>query len=189
MKLSIKNTLYLAILENKWIEIDYVNKNKEETNFYIGIKDINPNKDKIFCDIFNPFRNTSVLNDTVKQKDLSISFSGIKSAEILDQSYYESPKELIDALDHVDVLKDFLEVEHFDNNILRYLADAYQLDNDPYLKNTIMLPGIDLNSLSKNKRCELTPEQFAILLEEVFKKEKGDKSKIYRKQDLSINSF
>ena len=189
MKLSIKNTLYQAILENKWIEIDYVNKNKEETSFYIGIKDINPKKDQISCDIFNPYRSEALFNETLKRQNLVISYSGIKKAEILEQSYYESPQELIDAIDNEDVLKDFLEVEHFDNNILRYLADAYQLDNDPYLKNTIMLSGIDLDSLSKSRKCKLDDQQFSILLEEVFKKEQNDSSKIYRKQDLSINSF
>lgn len=189
MKQSIKNTLYQAILENKWVEVDYVNRNNEETSFYIGIKDINAKKNTISCDIFNPFKSNSLLNANLNRKDLIISYTGIKKAEVLEQSYYESPKPLIDAIDQNDLLKEYLEVEQFDNNILHYLADAYQMDNDPYLKNTIMLPGVDLKALAENKKYELDTEQFAIILEEVFKKEHNDTSRIYRKQDLAINSF
>ena len=189
MKQSIKTTLYQAILDNKWVEIDYVNKNQEETNFYIGIKGINPKNNSIVCDIFNPYKSTKILNDNLKQKDLSISFSGIKKAEVLDQSYYETPKDLLKSIDNQDLIKEYLEVDKLDNDILHYLSDAYQLDNDPYLKDTVMLPGIDLNTLSKNRKCKLDDEQFATLLDKVFKKEKGDNSKIYRKQDLAINSF
>lgn len=189
MKQSIKNTLYQAILENKWVEIDYVNKNNEGTSFYIGIKDIDAKKNIITCDIFNPFKSESLLNENLNKKDLRISYTGIKKAEVLEQSYYESPKLLIDAIEQNNLLKEYLEVEQFDNNILHYLADAYQLDNDPYLKDTIMLPGVDLKSLAENKKYELDAKQFAIILEEVFKKERNDTSRIYRKQDLAINSF
>lgn len=189
MRQSIKNALYQAILENKWLEIDYVNRNKEETSFYIGIKDINSKKDLITCDIFNPYRSDKLLNDGLKRNNLVISFSGIRKAEVLEQSYYESPKALIDAIDKDESLQDYLEVEQFDNNILRYLADAYQLDNDPYLKETIMLPGVDLKALTENKKYELDSKQFNTILEEVFKKERNDTSRIYRKQDLAINSF
>lgn len=189
MKQSIKNTLYQAILENKWVDIDYVNRNNEETSFYIGIKSIDAKKNLITCDIFNPFKSNKLLNVELDRKDIKISYSGIKKAEVLEQSYYESPKTLIDAIDNDDLLKEYLEVEQFDNNILHYLADAYQLDNDPYLKNTIVLNGVDLDELSENKKYELDDKQFAIILEDVFKKEKNDTSRIYRKQDLAINSF
>lgn len=189
MKQSIKNILYQAISENKWVEIDYVNRNNEETCFYIGIKDINAKKNTITCDIFNPFKSEALLNANLKKQDLIISYSGIKKAEVLEQSYYESPKALIDAIDNSDLLKDYLEVEQFDNNILHYLADAYQLDNDPYLKDTVMLPGVDLNALAEKKKYELDAKQFAIILEEVFKKQHNDTTRIYRKQDLAINSF
>ena len=186
---SVKNTLYQAILENKWIEIDYKNRNGKDTNFYIGIKDIDSTKDILICDIFNPFKSEKLLNESLSRQYLKISCSGIKKATILEQSYYETPQELLDSIDRNDFLQDYLEVEQFDNNILHYLADAYQYDNDPYLKETIMLPGVDLNTLAKDKKYELDAQQFAIILEDVFKKERNDTSKIYRKQDLAINSF
>lgn len=186
MKQSIKSVLYQAILEKKWVEIDYVNKDNQETNFYIGIKNIKADKKYIQCDIFNPYKSYDVLKD---KKDLIISYSGIKNASIIEQSYYESPSELIDSVENNEPLRDFLEVEQFDNNILNYLADAYQLDNDPYLKDTIMLAGVDLFELKKNKSYQLDNQQFATILEKVFKKDKFDTSRIYRKQDLAINSF
>lgn len=190
MKQSIKNILYQSIRENKWVDIDYINSKNEETTFYIGIKDIDPKTEKIFCDIFNPFKSNEVLK---KNENLKISYGGIKRAEVLEQSYYKSPNELIDQIDKNDLLKDFLEVEEFDNNILHYLSDAYQLDNDPYLRDTVMLPGVDTNVLHKcleqNKKYQLNPQQFAVILDEVFKKDRNDKDRLTRKQDLAINSF
>ena len=189
MKQSVKNTLYQAILENKWVEIDYENKKSEKTTFYIGIKDFNLKKDQILCDIFNQYKGDRLLNDILKQDNIGISYGGIKRAEIVEQSYYESPIELIKAVEQDASLKKYLEVEQLDNNILHYLADAYQLDNDPYLKDSVMIPGVDLDALSNNKKYELDSTQFRAILEDVFKKERNDTSRIYRKQDLAINSL
>ena len=40
MKLSIKNSIYQAIIHNKWLDISYTSKEKETTKYYIGIKDL-----------------------------------------------------------------------------------------------------------------------------------------------------
>ena len=36
MKLSIKSIIYQAIIEDKWLDISYVNREKENTDYYIG---------------------------------------------------------------------------------------------------------------------------------------------------------
>lgn len=56
MKLSMKNLIYQAIISNKWIVVSYVNRNNKYTNYYIGIKGINIEKEIIDFDIFNPFK-------------------------------------------------------------------------------------------------------------------------------------
>lgn len=56
MKLSMKNVIYQAIISNKWILVSYVNRNNKYTNYYIGIKGINIEKEIIDFDIFNPFK-------------------------------------------------------------------------------------------------------------------------------------
>ena len=55
MKLSIKNSIYQAILNSKWLDISYVNKKEESTDYYIGIKDIDIDKEgKDIMIGFNP---------------------------------------------------------------------------------------------------------------------------------------
>ena len=125
MKLSIKNTIYQSIIQNKWIDISYVNKKEESTDYYIGIKDIDINKGIIVCDIFNPYKSNSVLNTS--SKDIYIYINGIKSASILEQSYYETPTELLNKVISDKRVADFLDVVNFDNNILCYLSDCYRL--------------------------------------------------------------
>lgn len=186
MKISIKNVIYQSILDNKWIEIEYVNSKKETTNYYIGITDINPLNGKISCEIFNAYKNRMLENKDDKN---FIYASGIKKAYCLDQSYFESPRELLDKIQKDEKLSVFLEVDKFDNNILRYLSDAYELDNDPYLKESVVLPGIDLKALAYEKKVKLSDENFAILLDKVFKRDAYDSEKIFRKSDLAINSY
>lgn len=48
MKLSIKNLIYQAIISNKWSVVSYVNINNKYTNYYIGIKGINIEKNYCF---------------------------------------------------------------------------------------------------------------------------------------------
>lgn len=71
MKLSIKNSIYQAIIHNKWLDISYVNKKEETTDYYIGIKDINIENGRIYCDILNPFKSNGLLAN-LKEKQINI---------------------------------------------------------------------------------------------------------------------
>ena len=189
MKLSIKSTIYQAIIENKWLDISYVNRDKVNTDYYIGITDIDVDKGIIYCDIFNPFKDNKCLNDK-KGEPLFINIAGIQHAKIIEQSYYPVPEELKKKIDSDSKLSKYLEVDLMDNNILRYLSDCYRLDNDPYLKETVMINGVDRRELHKNLLYKLDDEQFNTLLTQVFKKDnKYDAEKINRFSDLAINYF
>ena len=115
MKLSIKNSIYQAIIHNKWLDVSYVNKKEETTDYYIGIKDIDIEKGRIYCDIFNPFKSTEVIKD---KSETFIYLNGIKSASVLEQSYYDTPKELLAKVTTDKSIEEFLDVVNFDNNIL-----------------------------------------------------------------------
>ena len=96
MKLSIKNSIYQAIIHNQWLAISYVNKKNEVTDYYIGIKDIDIDKGVIKCDIFNPFKSNKVIQNN--GREVFIYISSIKSATILNQSYYETPLNLFNKI-------------------------------------------------------------------------------------------
>ncbi len=187
MRLSVKNSIYQAIVHGKWLDISYVNKNNEPTNYYIGIKDINIAKGTVVCDIFNPYKSIEVLNSD--KKDTFIYIDKIQSASILEQSYYDTPKDLLTKINTNRELSEFLEVVNFDNNILRYLSDCYRLDNDPFLKDTVMVDGIDARTLIKLGTLHLEDEQFDVLLEKVFKQPKYKAEILNRYQTLAINKF
>ena len=188
MKLSIKNSIYQAIINNKWLDVSYTNKNGESTNYYIGIKDIDIDKGIIICDIFNAFKSNNILEER-QNKDIFIYIGRIKSAQILEQSYYETSKELLLKVSNNKKIEEYLEVINFDNNILRYLSDCYRLDNDPFLKEIVMVDGIDTPVLTESGKYRLDDKQFNILLEKVFKKPKYEAEIINRYQILAINKF
>lgn len=188
MKLSIKNSIYQAIINNKWLDVSYTNKNGESTNYYIGIKDIDIDKGIIICDIFNAFKSNNILEER-QNKDIFIYIRRIKSAQILEQSYYETSKELLLKVSNNKKIEEYLEVINFDNNILRYLSDCYRLDNDPFLKEIVMVDGIDTHVLTESGKYRLDDKQFNILLEKVFKKPKYEAEIINRYQILAINKF
>lgn len=186
MKLSIKNSIYQAIIHNKWLDISYTNKEKETTRYYIGIKDLDIKNGRIACDIFNPFKSSEIMKDG---KNTFILIERINDAIILEQSYYETPKELADRVQNDKLIGEYLDVVNFDNNILRYLSDCYRLDNDPSLKDVVMVDGIDIHTLTQNGKYKLDDKQFNALLDRVFKRPKYEAEIINRFQTLAINKF
>ena len=189
MRLSIKAILYQAIVEDKWIDISYVHRDKENTDYYIGVIDIDIVKGQITCDIFNPYKDNKCLSDTKKQR-IFINIDGIKHARILEQSYYPVPDELKKKIETEAGLAKYLEIDMMDNDILRYLSDCYRLDNDPYLKETVMINGVDRKELHDNHFYKLDDEQFDVLLKQVFKKSsKYEAEKVNRFSELAINYF
>lgn len=187
MKLSIKNSIYQAAIHNKWVDVSYINVNNEATTYYIGVKDVDINKGIIVCDIFNPFKSNKVIDNG--RKDTFIYIDRIKSAFVLEQSYYETPKNLLIRLSEDKQLNEYLEVINFDNNILRYLADCYRLDNDPFLKEVVMVDGIDIHTLTERGKYVLDDDQFNTILDKVFKKPRIEAENINRYQTLAINKF
>ena len=189
MKLGIKSIIYQAIIEDKWLDISYVNRDNQNTDFYIGITDLDIKKGTITCDIFNPYKDNVCLRSE-SRKQTFINIEGIKHAKVLEQSYYPISENLKKRIEDDPDLAKYLEVDTLDNNILRYLSDCYRLDNDPYLKETVMINGIDRHELHKELLYKLDDEQFDILLNQVFKKNnKFEAEKINRFSELAINYF
>ncbi|MCQ2753051.1 MAG: AAA domain-containing protein [Bacilli bacterium] len=183
MKRSIKSIIYQAVVEKKWLDVWYTNKSGGHTHYCIGIKDISSKDGKIFCDIFNCYTRNNELIDSDR---IFINVSGIKNASILDQSFYPTPIALLERVDKEQELINYLEVATFDNDILRYLSDCYRMDSDPYIKNPIMIDGIDIRELQRDRIYKLNDSQFNKIINDVFKNKKRLR---YSAEDLAINSF
>lgn len=189
MKLSIKNSIYQAIIHGQWLAISYLNKQSVTTDYFIGIKDINIDKGIIVCDIFNPYLSNKIVQNKDKYKDTFIYINGIQNAIILEQSYYETSEALLNKVTKDKAVGNFLEVINFDNNILRYLSDCYRLDNDPFLKEIVMIDGIDIHTLNQYGEYNLDDKQFNILLDRIFKKHQYELEEKNRYLTLAINKF
>jgi len=186
MKLNVKQAIFRAINENKWLDIDYINSKKERTDYFIGIKDINVEKGRIYCDIFNCYKKEHVV---AHDGDICIRADGILSARVIEQSFYLSGTSLRKRIESDQSLLDYLEASVFDNNILGYLSDCHKLDNDPYIKETLVLDGIDVRELKENRSIKLSDQDFELILDRLFKKEKSEAEFHYRFIDMAINSF
>ena len=164
MKQSVRNALYQAILDNHWVDVKYKNAKNEDTEFFVGINDIDVAEDKLYCEIFNSYKDNRCL-----ESPMPISISRIYYARVLEQSYYPTPKLLLSRLDYDKELLNFLEVNSMDNDILRYLSECYNLDNDPYIKDKVLLEGVDCDELIREKKYKLDDNQFEALLNNLFK--------------------
>ena len=185
MKLSIKNAIYQAIIQNKWLDVFYTNKNNEKTHYNIAVKDIFVSQKKVLCDLFNVFKD----NERTIIQDAIISIESINSARVMDHTYYDVPTELLDKVANNKELYQFLDISNFDNNILRYFSDCYKLDSDPFLKEIVMIDGIDIHTLSKNGKYKLDDKQFDELLRKVFKENIYEAEKSNRFLQLAMNKF
>ena len=187
MNLHIKNAIFRAIINNKWLDISYVNKFNAHTRYFIGIKSLDLKKNIAFCDIFNPYIDSKVLANN--EKDTFIYLDKIKSASVIDASFYDTSKELLKKINNDKESINYFDLTSYDNNILKYLSDCYRLDNDPYIKDIVMIPGIDVRTLLSKNEYQLDENQFKLLLDNVFKKSKFEAEKINRYVTLAINKF
>lgn len=182
---KIATAIYQAISENHWLDIRYKNAKDEETHFFVGINDIDVAEDKLYCEIFNCFKDNECLGNP-----RPITISNIIYAKVLEQSYYPTPKPLLSRIDYDKDLLELLSVNSMDNDILRYLSECYNLDNDPYVQHKVSVEGIDCDELLREKKYKLDENQFEVILDGLFKSDINEGEKVYRfSKDLAINIF
>lgn len=158
-----------SIRNNKWLYITYKHEDKEKDNTYyrIGIRDFYYSKDNkrmVKCDIYNIDKG----KDTLKEK--SIYFDNIISATILDFTHFKTPEELTNKLERKPKELNFLEYTKNNNDILDYYIECAKKDNDPYQKESFIIPGIDIDTLIKENYITLNEEQEKIITKEIIEK-------------------
>ena len=176
--MNVGDTISKAIKEAKWLSISYINKNDENTFYWVAIKDIDFTKKTLFVTMFNDKKSMNTY-------EAWISFNGIKSAEIIEFTSYNRPDALIEKIENnLDKCR-WLNYDHFNHNILNYYSECNILDNDPSQKNYVCVPGIDLDALRKNKIFSLTDEQMKIFIEDIYHYDIKNNSNSY--YTLAIN--
>ena len=159
------NNIELLISESiktgKWLDISYKNNNNEITYYWIAINDIDLKKKIINAIIFNDKKSLNTLTVNIK-------FERILSAKLLDFTTYEVSEKLIKKIETNKEDSSWLKYETFNNNILKYYIACNELDNDPYQKESCLIPGVDRNLLLRKKRIFLNDEQISNLLKYIY---------------------
>ncbi len=180
MKLSIGKTISKSIKENKWLNIKYINKNKEESSFWCAIIDIIIEKKSFKVEIFNVFKG-------IDAKSGSIYFNSITEAKVVEGTYYEVNQELIKKIElNIDKLE-WLEFDNFNDKILEYYAEAKKLDVDPYQKEYAKVSGIDTRVMLEKKSITLNDNQLKTIAEDIYNNQIDDKKTKYF--ELAINKL
>ena len=83
-----------AIKEGKWLSISYVNKNSENTFYWIAVQDINIESQSFCVTMFNEKKSLNTY-------ETWISFNSIKTAEVIEFSSYDVPEGLIEKIEKI----------------------------------------------------------------------------------------
>ncbi|MCQ4636057.1 AAA domain-containing protein [Anaerovorax odorimutans] len=128
--------IFKAVHEGKWISIEYKNKNKETTRYWIGINDINL-KDRSLS-VAGLHLSKHTLGDFPR-----IYIDSILSSDIVEGSYHPINQKLVEDI-HLNPQK-YKELFHHAVNmkILNYLADCNRLDSTPYRSQYALVEGLD----------------------------------------------
>lgn len=158
---NIGKILFRGIIQNEWIKIEYKNKNDEITSFMIGINDINLSDNTLLCDCFNIEKSKETL-------DVKIYFNSILNADSCEYTYHQTPLKLIDDIEKNRLSYKIFEYDYNGEDIIEYYIKCYKLDNTPYVKDKVLIPGIDSNSIVADGEYILNETQFEILAKQSF---------------------
>ena len=180
--MNLGKTLSKAIKEGKWLDIQYKNTNDNLTHYWIAIIDIEIKSKKLIVNMFNDKKSLNSVNG-------AIYFDNIQSARIIEFSDYEVPIELIEKIENnLEKLK-WLDYDRFNNNILHYYNECNFLDNDPYQKEYMLIPGIDRHELRKQKQFVLNEEQMKILIDKIYRYDINNNTETKRDLCISVCSI
>lgn len=166
--MNIGDNISKAIKESKWLNVSYINKNNVETDFWMAVLDIEVVKKELYVYIFNRYKKTY---DTITTW---ISFDKITSAEVLKFTTYDRPDKFITDIENNIEKYEWLNYDHFNNNVLNYYKECNELDKDPVQKEYTRIPGIDLKVLRNELEYVLSYEQFCTIVKDLYDNNKRD---------------
>jgi len=148
---TICRDIFRAVHEDKWLSIEYKNKQDEITRYWVGIIDINPKK-----------RTLQVQGLHVGQLStakLYIFVDSILASRVVEGSYFDVPKSLKEDI-QLNQQKYTSLFHHVSNlKILNYYIDCNKLDSVPYKTEYSLITHFDADCIRKGD-YHLNPEQF-----------------------------
>lgn len=171
--------IFKAIHENKWLSIEYRNKEQKITKYWIAIQNINMRLRSLRVEGFH-------LGDYTIQI-LNIYIDSILSSAIVEGSYYEGNPWLLEDIDAHPEKYESLFGRTANLKILNYLIDCNRLDTQPYQCDYALLHHLDGDNLTV-RGYTLDDEQFAEIVRS-FQEEaaRDDLQKSHRLKQLCMN--
>jgi hypothetical protein len=150
---SICRAILKSIIQSKWLNIEYKNKDSEITKYWISIRSINRSNKSLIVEAFNITRSNQPI-------ELMIYFESILSAEVIEGTYAEKNTELLEDIHLFPEKYSFIFSDKTNLHILDYLIECDQLDTTPYRSNHVLVKLIDEDTLLENAEYLLSEAQF-----------------------------
>ncbi|HWR61245.1 MAG TPA: AAA domain-containing protein, partial [Clostridia bacterium] len=161
---SITKDIFKAIHEGKWLSIEYKNKDDNITKYWIAIKDIDLKHKSLIVDGLHLSKYSLC--------GLSIYIDSILSSAVVEGSYCEVNRELVDDI-RLNPHKYRSIFSHSVNlKILNYLIDCNRLDTTPYKCEYSLIRYFDRDCLSTGI-YQLSDEQFQEIVKNFQRKAIG----------------
>ena len=138
---EICRNIFQAIHEGKWLKIEYLNKSGETTRYWIGIKKIDVNGEKLIVEGLDVAH--------YRITELNIYIRSIKVSVVLDSTYFPINEELIKDIDDNPQKYNKLFHDPINLKILTYYEKCNQIDCVPYTSEYKTIDYIDEQILSK----------------------------------------
>lgn len=152
---KVAKDIFKAIYEEKWLAIEYKNQSGQITNYWIGVRGINANKQSISVDGLNV--------STLESGELTIYYHSIQNSNIIDGSYHQTNPNLIADLEEHPSKYAFIFQNTANLKLLDYYAQCNRLDTTPYRKDYALIEALDLDVIGRGEYF-LTEQQFETIV-------------------------
>ena len=162
---KITHTIFSAITQNKWLSIEYKNKEGKQTHYWIGIQDINLTDATLKAEGFHITKQTFLNLD-------KLYIESILHISVIEESFYAVPENLKNKIrEYPDAFqKLFGSVTNL--KILDYLQECIKLNCTPYKDLYTLLEHFDGDAII-NGEYTLNNEQFSRIIQKFQTKTKS----------------
>lgn len=164
---KISRDIFKAIYEGKWLAVEYRNQKGNITNYWIGIKTINPYAKRLLVDGLNVA--------TKQMAELNLFFDSIINTNLIQGSYCEINKELLKDIEEHSSRYAFIFHNVTNLKILDYYSECNKLDSTPYRKEYKLIEELDIDVIGDGD-YHLNDNQFSALVKQ-FNMEAKDTNK------------
>lgn len=176
---KISRDIFKAIHEGKWLAVEYRNQQGNITNYWIGIKNINPYTKKLFVDGLNVA--------TKQMAELNLFFYSIINTNLIKGSYCERNKALLKDIEEHSSRYSFIFHNVTNLKILDYYSECNKMDTTPYRREYELIEELDIDVIGDGD-YHLNDNQFSALVKQFHMEAKdANKNKFPRVVSICMN--